>query len=322
MSKLKKYALEKFSYDVTDLDSYVGTQREDIFANLVAKSKTASLLTLMDGVKGTEKIKLMAEGAALQSAASCGFTPVGGVILSDVDMVTAPIKINEAYCNEDLVGTWGQAILKAGARNGDDDMPFQDAIIAYYLKLAGARIEKLIWKGDKTSVDTNLLYIDGLIKQFLADATVIDANAGGTFTTIDSTNAMTALIAVVNALPAETIDNEDAAIFVGRETYRAALTQLYNSNNNYKIDEDAGQSFIVPTSNVRVYSSAGLNGTPHIFAGSLSLMFYGTDLSEDSSDIRIRYSDETEKIHVSVVWRSGVGYVFGDKFVKLSPTAS
>jgi hypothetical protein len=324
MKELKSYVLSTFGYDVTGLGAYVDQERNEILSELIQRADTISKISVMENVKGSAEIKLIASDVTLAAAASCGWSASGGAVLTDKTMTVKRVKINHAYCMEDLVDTWGQIALEAGAKTQDEKLAFADVLIALYQKALGAKVEKLVWLGDTASLDADLLHIDGFFKILSADTAVTQVNqtvgTGTTFaiTAITNANGMTILKSVVDALPAETIDSGNAAIFVGRETYRKALSELYDDNNNYVIDEDAGRSFIVPTSNVRVFAVNGLNGTQAVFAGPTNFMFFGTDLMSDFEGIKVWYDESADLIKVDAKMRVGAQYVFGDKFRKFT----
>lgn len=320
--KLKKFVEHKFDWDVTGLEAYVDEQSEDFYPELVKRSPSMGLMTVMENVKNKEEIKLIATDANLQSAADCGFNASGGIILTDKQIETKRIKIEESYCNEDLVGTWGQIVLAAGAHAQDEEMPFADVLMALYLKKVAARNETIIWQGDTDSVNTNLLYFNGFIKLLDADSSVLEANESGT-TSITDSNAMTILRTVADKIPTAVLDEGNVIIVGGRETYTKALNQLYSENKfHYNIDEDEGRSFMIPGKRVRFYHVEGLDGKDKVYAIPTNLAFIGTDRESDMNDIRMWYSNDDDLIKVSIKWRLGVQYVYSEYFVKFTLATS
>jgi len=319
---LFKFVQHNFDWDVSELDAYVDEQSQEIYPELVKKSPTVSLITTMENVKGKEKIKLISTEANLQAASSCGFNADGGVILTDKTIEVERIKIEEDYCNEDLNETWGQIVLAAGAQNQDEEIPgfFANVMMALYVKKAAARTETLIWKGDTDSVNTNLLYIDGFVKLFSADTDMIEANDTG-IASITDANAMTILQRGCDKVPTEVLDEGNVIAVGGRETYNKALNELYDDNKyHYKLDEDEGRSFLIPTKRIRFHHVEGLDGTDRIYFIPTNLTFFGTDLSGDIDNIRMWYSQDDDKIKISLKWRVGVQYVYSQYFVKFTTT--
>ena len=319
---LKKFVQHNFDWDVDSLDPYIEEQSPEVFPELVERSPTLGYVTTMENVKGKEKIKMISTDATLQVASACGFNATGGVILTDQTIEVERIKIEEEYCNEDLVGTWAQLVLSAGAHNQDTEMPFQDVLMSLYMKKVARRTEVLIWQGDTDSVNPDLLPIDGYIKVIDAAVGVVEANTTGV-TDITSANGMTVLRTVADAIPVKVLDEGNVKIFVGIETYRAALNEIYDDNKfHYFRDEDISRTFVIPGKTVEVVHVEGLDGTNKIYAMPLNLTFFGTDRTGDMSDFRIWYSEDDDKIKVSIKWRVGVQIIYPEYFVKFTLTAS
>jgi hypothetical protein len=177
-----------FDYDVSDLESYTDEQSPDIMENLISDSNLKSRINVMTGVKGSEKIKLISSAPSLQAASTCGWTPDGGVILTDVTITSTRVKIQEEYCNEDLNDTWAQIENVAGANAQDETPPsFADIMIRYYMMRANELDENLMINGDTGSLDPNLVYYNGFKKLWLADG---DMNVYySAQTTISASNA-------------------------------------------------------------------------------------------------------------------------------------
>lgn len=319
---LKKFVEHNFDWDVSELDGYTDEQSEQVFPELVERADTLQHLTIMESVKGSEKIKLISSDATTQVADDCGFNASGGTDLTDKTITVAPIKIQEQYCNEDLVGKWSQMVLRAGIQNQNEELPFQDVIMALMMKKMAKITEDLIWKGDDTSITPNLLHFDGFIKLLDADSDVIEANTTGV-TSITSANGMTVLRTLASAIPVKVLDEGNVKIFCGIETYNAALDQLYAENKfHYMQDQDDARRFVIPGKSVEVIQVNGLNGTNKIYAMPLDYAFFGTDREGDMSDFRIWYSQDDDVIKISIKWRAGVQYVYSDNFVKFTLDAS
>jgi hypothetical protein len=164
VSKMAKFVKEKFDYDVSELGEYVEEQKRNIFTVLLEEGNTLPVLAKMTGVKGKERIKLLATEIVVQAADECGWAPDGGVVLTDKTLEVERVKVQMEFCNEDLVGTWAQLELRAGAKAQDSELAFQDILLSYWIGLLSERMEQAIWKSDTASTDPNLVYYDGLIK--------------------------------------------------------------------------------------------------------------------------------------------------------------
>jgi len=316
----KEVIKQEFDYDVDDLDPYVDEQSPEIMEDLINASNLKSRVSVMDNVKGSKLIKIKTSQPTLQAAEACGWTPEGGIVLTDVTLSTVRLKIQEEYCNEDLNDTWAQIENIAGANAQDESAPnFASTMIAFYVKTAQKMDQDLMFKGDTTSLNGDLAHYDGFLKRWKADANVIVYQSGET--AITRTNAFDIALALYNKIPAVLLDNQTPMeIGVGRETYRFIIEAIYDDNNfHHTLTEEAGSepSFLLPTTNIRVRCYSQLTGTNEMVAMPYEYMFYGTDLEGDINGFQFKYDDTEELLRFSVKWRSGIAYVFPQYFTRL-----
>ena len=325
MKNFKQVLKDKFDWDVSGLPAYTDEQSAEIISDLINSSEFLSRISVQEGNKGSEEIKLLSSSPTVQAATTCGWAATGGVVLTDVALSTKRLKIQEEYCNEDLNGTWAQLMNAAGANVQDTVMPMEDVMVAYYIKKTQERIQDLVFNGDTASVDPNLVHFDGLRKLWIADGDLVTATVA--FPTIHSGNAFDALKAVSNAIPRVLKSNRVVTeILCGYETAQDCLDQIYNDKDfaaNIEFSDENGElTFLLPTTTTRVRSQRQLDGTDEVYAVPYQYVFYGTDLDGDENGYTAKYNDYDEKLHFSVKWRSGINYVFPEYFVKLVLTAS
>ena len=319
MKTFKEKIKDKYAWDVSDLAPYTDEQSQEILTDLTYNSGFTARVAVMENVKGSEKIKLLNSEPALKSAATCGWNASGGAIFSDVTLTTDRIKIQESYCNEDLNGTWAQLLNQAGANRQDQTLPMEEVMKAYYIKKAAKLNQDLIFNGDTTSINPNLVFYDGLRKKWKADADLGVYNSAET--SITTTNAFSIALGLYNAIDPVLFDNEEMIeIIVGRETYRKIIEAVYNDNNyHHTLQEVAGTepSFILLTTNIRVRAYSQLNGTDEMYQVDYRYIFYGTDLEDDMAGFEAKYNDHDETLRFGVKWRSGINYVFPQYFTRL-----
>lgn len=320
MKRLHDVIKDKFDYDVTGLASYTDEQSQEMLTDLIYRSGLIQRLSVMEGVKGSEKIKLLESDPALQGASACGWTASGGIVLTDVTLSTERVKIQEEYCNEDLNGTWAQLMQAAGANRQDTEAVFEDVMTAYYIAKAARLNQNLMFNGDTASLDPNLAHYDGFVKLWDADGSL--GNVTTLQTAITTSNAFAIAMELYNGIDPVLFDNEDSIeIICGRETYRKIIENVYNDNNfHHTLNEEAGAepSFILPTTNIRVRAYSQLNGTEKMYAVPYQFMFFGTDLAGDFEGFEFKYNDTDEKLRFGVKWRTGVNYVFPEYFTRLT----
>lgn len=320
-NKLANRIEQKFNWDVTGLGTYVDEQSEDIIPALVYDGRTAQLIQVMTGIKGSEEIKLVDNTIVLQDASTCGRSASGTTTLTDKEMTVKPIKSQQDFCSEDLVNSWGQLGLQAGFRNGQENMPYEEQIISHQMKKIMEANEKLIWSGNLGATAPNLNKIDGFRKKFKADASVIDINAGSTYASITASNVIEILQKLRDALPTPVL-NGNHKIFVGKEVFDLYIRAVTNGNYfHHNLVNDNTSATLIGTTTV-IESVYGLDGTNEMYAGNTDKMFIGTDLESDWEDFYIGYSQDEDVIHVDVKYRLGVEFVNGAEFKRFALPAS
>lgn len=314
----------KFDYDLSELAPYVEQESKEIMQDLIFGSGLTSRVKVMEDVKGSTKVKLMNSEPILQAAAACGWTPQGGIILTDKTLTTERVKIQEEYCNEDLNGLWSQVFNARGANAQDKTPPFADLMIAYYQKQARLINQNLMINGDTTSLNPNLAHYDGYAKLWDADANLNVYTS--TETTITKNNAMAIAIELFDTCdPVMQANNEEFEIWVGWETFRKIIRNDYENNNYHSqitVENGEEPSFILPTTNTRVRCYPQLNGTEKMYAVPYQYMFFGTDLEGDEEGFEFTYNENDQTLHFDVKWRSGIQYVFPQYFTRLELAAS
>lgn len=320
-NKTKKLIEQKFGMTVSALTDYVDEQSIEIIPSLIYDGRTAQLIPVMEGVQEKKAIGLLTGSTVTQPATTCGRNPLGGMTMTDVDMVVAPIMVNEDYCSEDLVGKWSQLGLPNGVRNQRETLPYKDLILDYKRKDLLRINELKIWQGDTTSLSTDLLDFDGFKKLFDADNAVTPLNTTGV-TAYTTANIVGILTAVRNALTLNVLQGNHA-IFVGKEVFDTYLAAVITGNLfHYNMDNN-GLTADLFGYNTKIECVYGLNGTNSIYAGPTDFMRIGTDLQNDWEDWSLNYSLETDKMYLDIKYRLGVKYVYGSEFVKytLSPAS-
>jgi hypothetical protein len=324
---------DEFAFDVSALDAYVDEQSTDVITELVLGGNLVSRIQVMEGVKGSEKIKLLSMDTPLQSADACGRTPDGDIVFTDKTISSVPVKIDMSVCNKTLKGTWGQMLLALGARAEKENMPLEDIISAFVIKRGRLKNQDVMMKGDTASLNPDLAHYDGFIKKWKADTALLSTSFVGA---LSITNAFERFVALANLAPEVLLDNGIVPeIICSRKEAQMVLTNIYNDKDYAAIidvNRDGGElSFVLPTTGITVRSypqlRAAINTGVGANAGEVFLvpyefMFFATDLEGDMEEFFLKYDDLTEKIYFGCEWGSGVEYVYADYFGKLVLTAS
>lgn len=266
------------AFNLSNLEKYVDEQRLPLIKKAVLGARTLLFINLMTGVKRTSALNLLNTNPTLQ-AGGCGFTAQGDATLSQRLLNAENLKVNMEFCNKDLLDYWCAFETKASAI-GTESAPFEKALISSLNENINAKIEKLVWTGDKDNTGE----FDGILTVLNGEA-VKTATAKGAFEAIKAT---------YQAIPVEQLDK--AVIFVGADTFRSAMMTMVEKNYyHYPADGSDIQEFVFPGTNTKVVAVNGLNGTNKVVASDPMNLFFGTDMLDDAETFEFFY-DKGDRI--------------------------
>lgn len=316
--KFSERLKDEFDFDVSGIGTYVDEQSTDIIEELVLGGNLVSRIQVMEGVKGSEKIKLMKMDTPLQSAEACGKTPDGDIVFTDKTITASAVKIDMAVCNKTLKSTWAQMLLALGKRAEKENLPLEDVIAAFIVKRGRLLNQNLMLKGDTTSANPDLVYYDGFVKKWNADNLMFGQTYNSAMTV---NNAFERFQALANSIPTVLLDNGiNPEIICSREDAQLVINNIYNDKDyasSIDITRDGGEiSFVLPTTGITVRSYPQL-ASGQIFAVPYEFMFFATDLEGDIDQFYLKYEDLQEKIYFGSEWGTGVQYVYSEYFGKI-----
>jgi len=307
---LKRTIQEKFAYDVSGLASYVDEQRDALTVRAVTEAKTLQYINIQEGIKGSEEIKLMDDSIVYQ-AGDCSMTPSGDTVFTDRAIAVETLGFMKSFCNKDLAGFWTQLGLRPGAMAEDKSLPFEQQIIDYLLKLHSYELDKLIWKGNKSTGSGNLAFMNGYRSFLTTGNGCVDLNGTAT-ASISASNAYDVFYECFENTPSNIAESGDLICFTGRENFNFLMKDLVDQNffhyspaNIATMDE-----IIVPGTNMRVVKVNGLNGLDNIYTGRASEFVFGTDLRSDFDNFELWYSQDDDVLYLRSKFRAGVQVPF------------
>lgn len=326
MKDIKTRIKERFDYDVLALPEYVDEQSADIYADLLYSSGLTSKINVLENVKGKQTIKLLNADLALKSGEGCLVDDNGTITFDGKDIETSRLRIQTSLCNDTLEDTWAQLLLSIGANQQDRDLPLQDVLTAYIVKATKKKNQDLMFNGVKDTSGGDLSWYDGFVTKWDADTDLIEVTTAET--SITKANAFDIAMEVYEGIPTELFDNGvNVEIIMGRATANKVLAQIYNDKDYNALvnvtQEGSELSFVLPTTNITIRTYPQLNTVANqskMFAVPYDYMFFGTDLSSDIDGLTVKYLEESEKLRIRNLFRSGVQYVYPEYFVKLALT--
>lgn len=290
--------------NVSTLSNYVEEKRLPLIAKSFLRGKTVDLIQLETGVLQDTALNLVSASVEFGDGASCGFNPTDGVALSQRILKPTFLKVNQVFCDKDLLKKWASYEVKLAA--GREQLPFEEKFMEEISNAISESIEKLVWQGDSSHTNEP----DGFLKIL---ETVGSGVVSATWTA--GTTAYNKIKTVYNAIPANIIDKDDTVIFVGEETYREFIQDLVAANlYHFSPDYRAGE-YMVPGTSIRVIAVNGLNGTGKIVAGRLSNFFYGVGAEDDKDTFDFWYSQDNREFRLAVYFAIALQVAYPNEIV-------
>jgi hypothetical protein len=255
----------------------------------------------LPGIKAATKLANVTFGQVTK-ASTCNFTaPTEELDAIDIDVT--PTSIMAQICQFDVEQSF-LALQMAKGSNGD--FTVASFMQYYWMELANkAREERALrrWQGDTTSVDTNLLLVDGHLKKLKADATVIDVDSAGV--AITTANVIAEMTKVYQALPAKVrVKIDQLRWFVSPEisgAYRLA-TATQNTVNN--ITTALGLTFL----GIKLIEDSGLPTGTQVLTLKDNLI-YAFDGDKDGDELKaVNLADSVAEPYIRTRANQKEGY--------------
>lgn len=286
--------------DLTSLPLYVEQERLPLIKKAVLSAKSASLFNLQTDIKTSAAINLLSVNPTLQ-AGGCGWNDAGTAKLSQRQINTKMLKINQSFCDKDFLKYWTSYQVKVGV--GKETLPFEEYFTSSIIDSVKTGIERMIWQGDDSANQ-----FKGILPILAAEEEVVAVEV------TEGTSAYEAVKATYAAIPEEVLEN--AVIFVGADTFRSYMMEMVEKNfYHYAADGADAQEFIVPGTNTKVIAVNGLNGTKKIVAGDPANFFYGCDMMNDAETFELWYSKDNREYRLAVQFNAGVEVAYPSEIV-------
>lgn len=292
-----------YNPDVNSLSDYVEEKRLPLIAKSFLTGKTIDLVMLETGVKQDTALNLLTSEVEFGDGASCGWDPTAGVVLSQRLLKPVFLKINQAFCDKNLLKKWASYEVNLAA--GRETLPFAEKFMDEIAKGIQEKIEDLIWNGNSQNVGGDI-EPDGYLT--LLAAAIVPISVTG------MTN-YNAIKAVYNAIPTQIIDKEDTVIFVSEQRYRGFIQELVAANLFHFAPDYKDGEYKLPGTSIRVIAVNGLNKSNSIVAGRLSNFFYGVGAEDDKDTFDFWYSKDNREFRLAVYFAIAAQIAFPDEVV-------
>ena len=291
-------------------------------ALLSGKTIEDGAIEVKPNVKYKEVIKKVATDANVIKDATCDFTDTATVTLTERILQPEEFQVNLEFCKKDFRSDW-EAVQMGYSAFYNLPPSFSDFIIAHTAGLVAEKTEQNIWGG----VNATAGEFDGFTVLMAADSDVNDA-ANGSETSFDSSNIITLLGNVVDALPSAVIGKEDLTIYVPTVAYQAYVRALggfgasglgaagINAQGTQWFNNGNALSF----EGIKVQLASGMP-TDHIVAGQKSNLYFGTGLLSDHNEVKLLDMadlDGSQNVRVVMRFTAGVQYGIGSDLALLT----
>ena len=300
--------------DVTALNNYVEEKRLPLIAKSVLTGKTIDLVQIETGVKSDTALNLLSAEVEFGDGSTCGWDATDGVTLSQRLLKPAFLKVNQEFCDKDLLKKWASYEVKLAA--GRETLPFAEKFMDEIANAISEALEVMVWQGDSANGNE----FDGYIKHLteVGAGTIVDAPAAGT-------SAYNRIKGVYANLPANIVSKNDTVIFVSEADYRSFIQELVAANLYHFAPDYKNGEYELPGTSVKVIAVAGLDGSNGskadiMVGGRLSNFFYGVDAEDDAQTFDLWYSKD-DRIWKLAVYFAGATQIARPDEVVISQEA-
>lgn len=295
------------AYSVSALTNYVAENKNVLVRDIVLGGEggfTVEKLAKQLGVKTSERLHPLNVSTSLQKAVGCGFSAEGETVISERVVETAQAKVNDEWCEEDLLGKFAEYQIDIEA--GKEKMPFESEIMGQIVRNINKEVERQIWVGNVSNGD--------LIDGFLTQALGADSASTITGQTASGASAYEAIKDTLKLIPEEILD--DAVIFVSPAIFRDYIQDLVAANlYHYDPADGADEEMYIPGSSVKVRKTYGLKGADYIYASTYENMVYAADMLNSKEELKVWFSDDNDVTRLKVRFNFGVKTLFPDAVV-------
>jgi hypothetical protein len=275
-------------------------------ALLSASTLDAGAISILPNIKYKAAMKVGTFSNLVRSA-DCDFdATTSGLTLTEKVLTPTELQVNLQICKKELHSDWEAAQMGFSAF---DELPplFSDFVIAQVAAEVANATETSIWQGSAGEGS-----FDGFDTLLTADG-----GADVTATTVDSSNVIAQLGAIVDAIPTTVYGKEDLNLYVSSNIARAYVRALggfvatigaNGVDNKGTTWYNGGQ---LSFEGINMVVAKGLANNTAV-AAQKSNLFFGTGLLDDRNEVKvIDMADLDGSQNVRVVMRYTAGVQYG-----------
>ena len=295
-------------YTITNLDSrlktYLETNGVEVLTKALFNSESAKYFNVQTGVTAEQPIIRLDSTITLADASNCGFTATGSDTFTNRLLSPKFLKVNKEFCPKTLLKTWAHSEVKMNALG--QEMPFEELLISNNINELAKVNERLIWEGDTTSGEGNMLLMDGIITIAKKDENTVKQSKG-------SDDLWARVQKIWLSLPAEIADK--STLFMSIANYKQLIVDLMNKNMYHVFETYDGEYMMsMPGTNMVIRGVSGITQDV-LLATPEDNLYLGVDGESDSEvcDFYFDKSDRTFKFVVEYAYC--VNYAFSEYII-------
>ena len=275
-------------------------------ALLSASTLDAGAVTILPNIKYKAAMKVGVFNDLVRSA-DCDFDDTtSGLTLTEKVLTPTELQVNLQICKKELHSDWEAAQMGFSAF---DSLPplFSDYVISRVAAEVANATETSIWQG--AAGEGNFDGFDALL--------TADGGADVASTTVDSSNVIAQLGAIVDAANAAVLGKEDLTLYISTNIARAYIRALGGFATNIGANgvDNKGTTWYsggaLSFEGINVFVAQGLADNTAVLAQKSNL-FFGTGLLNDRNEVKvIDMSDIDGSQNVRVVMRYTAGVQYG-----------
>ena len=292
-------------YTITNLDSrlknYLDVNGVEVLTKALFNSESAKYFQIQTGCTSEQPIIRLDSSITLADASTCGFTATGSDTFTNRLLSPKFLKVNKEFCPKTLLKTWAHSEVKMNALG--QEMPFEELLISNNINELAKVNERLIWEGNTTSGEGNMLLMDGIITLAKADENVVKQSKG-------SDTIWQRVQKLWLALPAEIADK--TTIFMSIANYKQLIVELMNANMFHVFEEYQGAyEMTMPGANVRIKGVSGITSDT-IVATPEDNLYLGVDGESDDETVDLYFDKSSRNFKFVVEYAYCVNYAFSE----------
>ena len=275
------------------------------------------LITIKPNIKFKEVIKKVASDDIVKDA-TCDFDPTSTLTLTERILQPDFQQVNLQLCKADFHNDWEAVQMGYSAF---DSLPpsFADFLIGHVASKVAQRTEQSIWNGAAATAGQ----FGGFTELLLADGDVTDVGGGAA---VDSSNVISKIGLVVDAIGSSLYTSEDMFIYVSQNVARAYVRALggFASNLGAAGTDDKGTQWYngggLSFDGIKIAVANGLSDNKMV-AAEKSNLFFGTGLLADHNEVKVidmADIDGSQNVRVVMRFTAGVQYGIGSDIVLYS----